>query len=427
MRRFATDRLLIAVAIVLFAALVSVLTGSPTVALFVAPWIVLLILGFHRDQHLEVRADVVIDRERVMVGDEVNIATTVSSATAAQVKINPLVGPAFQPVVADGGRPAVVDAVPAGGACELISAFTALEWGTFDMGKAAVEVIEPFGLFGTQFTPVVRRALRVHPSTSELRELLSPRFVRRVAGTHRSPESAQGVEYADIREFADGDSMRDINWRVSARSDELWVSQRHPDRATDVVLLVDSFVETGHDVRAVFGLIASSAIALAESHLGATDRVGLIEFGGVVHWVSPTTGRVQLHRLTDALLGTGLYANAADKELPVLSSRVLPARSFVLAFTPLLDERFIDAIVTARARGHDVAVIECEPPSTGAADTTPIAALSARLYQAERILLRDQLAGQGVGVVQWDGTTHLDVEIGRLVRRRRSFARQSTR
>jgi len=261
--------------------------------------------------------------------------------------------------------------------------------------------------------------VRVHPTPMQLRELIAPFLVRRVTGTHRSRESARGIEYADIRQFAAGDTVRDINWRVSARSKELWVSQRHPDRATDVVLLVDSFVESGHDVRKVFGLVVESAVALAESHLAATDRVGLVEFGGVVRWVSPSTGSVQLQRLTDALLSTGLYANAADKELPILPPRALPSRSFVVAFTPLLDERFIDAIFTSRARGHDVAVVEC---LSGLPQLAEHASASARLsrgmYTAERAMLRDRLAEQGIAVAQWDGEEHLDVAVGELIRRR---------
>ena len=231
----------------------------------------------------------------------------------------------------------------------------------------------------------------------------------------------RGVEYADIRPFASGDSLRDINWRASARSEELRVSQRHPDRSTDVILFLDSFVESGHDVRVVFGAAIEAAIALAESHLSLSDRVGLIEFGGLIRWVNPGTGALQLQRLTDALLATGLFANAADKELPLLSRGILPPRSFVVALTPLLDERFIDALYALRARGHDVGVIECDPLADPVEDEPDSAAVSRKLWSANRQMLRDQLVGHGAAVVQWHHGSHLDVAIRELIRRRRAI------
>ena len=185
-----------------------------------------------------------------------------------------------------------------------------------------------------------------------------------------------------------------------------------------MILLVDSFVESGHDVRQIFGLIVDASIAIAESHLAVTDRVGLVEFGGVVRWVSPATGRVQLQRLTDAILATGLYANAADKELPILPARALPPRSFIIAFTPLLDDRFVEAIFTARGRGHDVAVIECVPTDDQSVDAPYAQSVARSFWDAERSMLRDRMAEQGVAVAGWDGDENLDVVLGQLMRRR---------
>ena len=105
------------------------------------------------------------------------------------------------------------------------------------------------------------------------------------------------------------------------------MAERHPDRGADVLLLLDSFVESGHDLDRVLGMAVRACLAIAQGHLGVTDRVGLIEFGGVVRWVEPGTGGVQLHRLTDALLASSLFSNAAAKELPALAPRIWSPRS----------------------------------------------------------------------------------------------------
>jgi len=439
MRREATDRLLVASVLGLAGALVAVLAGMAEVALFVAPWMVLCVLGATRPSSGNHRVEIDIDRDRVVVGDAVNMSVRIRSDHGCRVRVQPIPSRSFSAGTGSGAvtEPPAVVALAADDvgtdADEACFEMEAHSWGTHDLGRVALEVREPFGLFRSTGSASVRRPLRVHPTPRELSDLITPWVVRRVSGTHPSPESARGIEYADIREFGPGDSVRDINWRASARSNGLLVSQRHPDRASDVILLVDSFVESGHDVRSVFGLVIEAAVALADSHLAATDRVGLIEFGGLVRWVTPGTGSVQLQRLTDALLSTGLYANAADKELPILPPRAMPPRSLVVAFTPLLDDRFIDAVFTARGRGHDVAVITCEPterlPAGGGASGsgtgpgTDAERVALRIWSAERAMTRDRMAEHGIAVVSWDGTEPIDMVLGRLRDRRRRTIR----
>lgn len=420
MKRTAHDRLIFGVGIGVLGAIVAVVGGLPEVALVVVPWIVLGALAYGRSTKPLVRVQAQLADDRVMVGDDTQLHLHIRTDAQVLVSAQPKPAASF---AADGAEPlpATVDVVRAGSPSEMVVDLTADEWGTHNMGNVVVNVTSAFGGFRWTGAGENRTMLRVHPTTQELRDLLPPWLVRRVSGTHTSRSSARGVEYADLREFSAGDSVRDINWRATARSNDLWVSQRHPDRATDVVLLLDSFVESGHDVRTIFGRAMEAALALAENHLGATDRVGLIEFGGLIRWVDPGIGRVQLHKLTDALLATGLYANAADKSLPMLSPRALPARSFVVALSPLLDQRFVDAIFLARARGHDVAVVECAVAPTSD-HATPASALAQRVWDAERAVLRGQMAEQGIAVSTWSQDRELAVVLHELARLRRRVA-----
>ena len=378
-------------------------------------------LAYGRSAKPRVRVRARLEDERVMVGDETKLHLHVTSAEPVLVAVQPKPTAGF--TAGDLPLPRTVDVVSAGAPAHITVDLQADEWGTHNVGNVLANVTSRFGGFHWTGAGEDRAMLRVHPSPLELRQLLAPWMVRRVSGTHTSRASARGVEYADLREFTAGDSVRDINWRATARSQELWVSQRHPDRATDVVLLLDSFVESGHDVRTIFGRAIEAALALAENHLAATDRVGLVEFGGLIRWVDPGTGPVQLQKLTDALLATGLYANAADKQLPVLSPRALPPRSFVVALSPLLDDRFVDAVYMARARGHDVAVIESVvEPNPGTDEDAPVTAIARRMWEAERAVLRDRMAERGIAVSTWSEDRDLSVTIGELVRARRRLA-----
>lgn len=442
MRRRSTPRLLVAIATSFVGLALAVLGGIPEAALLAAPWFVLSVLGLMQRGAFRVpTVQVHADQDRVVVGDPLVLRTSLSMDATGLLRVTSDPGEGFMPALDASGEPAVVGSTHATGPDEPVMIETELiasRWGTHSLGRTEIQVTEPFGLFVSHGQVAAQYQVRVHPTSVQLRELITPWMVRRISGSHPSRASARGVEFADIRPFGTGDSVRDINWRASARSTGLLVSDRHPDRATDVVLLVDSFVESGHDLQQVFGMAIEAALALSESHLSATDRVGLIEFGGLISWISPGVGQRQLHRLTDSLLATGLFANAADKDLPILPPKALPPRSFIVALTPLLDDRFIDAVFEARSRGHDVAVIECVAfdGDESALDTGESAAgepgptlrqVSIQLWQAERRLIRDRMAEQGIAVAAWRREDHLDVVINELIRRRQRGARMAHR
>jgi uncharacterized protein (DUF58 family) len=430
-RTRATDRFVVAVCATAAGALVAILAGRPDAAVLAAPWLVLLVVGLRPRPPTAPTASVATSSRRLVTGDPVEIDVTLDGIDGTvEVQLLPSTGFWAADATVTDMKAAHRLAVCRGSAHVPLSLPSGV-WGTHDLGAVQVDVTARYGLFrhAAQFRTAV--PIRVHPTPAQLQALLQPWLVRRAYGVHRSNEASRGIEYADLRPFTAGDSPRDINWRMSARSQKLWIAQRHPERATDVILLLDSFVESGHDVQTVVGLAIQAAITLAESHLAMLDRVGLVELGGVVRWASPGTGALHLQRLTDELLATKLYSTAAERTLDIVPPRALPPRSFILALSPLLDERFINVVGQLGGRGHDVAVVECavaedahvpiepqEPDDDDQRATHLQATVAKRIWEAEREMVRDQLTRQGVAVAPWSRGSDLDPVIDLLTRRR---------
>jgi len=72
----------------------------------------------------------------------------------------------------------------------------------------------------------------------------------------------------------------------------------------------------------------------------------------------------------------------------------------VLALTPLLDARGIDALLDLRARGYDLAVVEISPLLHTPADETH--RLPLRLWALQRDALRARFEALGVPVASWE-------------------------
>lgn len=427
MNLYATPRFVTAIVVVGVALVCTLVFGQADVALLVAPWVMLLAFGLGTPLPTSPSVTMTASAARAVVGDELSMTATVTPASDAYVSVIATPAQRFRDA-ADSSLPEEPPLVHFVGAAQdeaITSTVRVDTWGMVNFGSARVEVESRYGLVTGAWRYEQDRDVRVHPRTEDLRRLVSPHFVRRVTGLHASTEAGRGIEFADTRDFASGDEVRHINWRASARRGTLQVADRHPDRASDVVLLLDSFVDSGHDTRRVLEMTITMALAAAAGHLGATDRVGVVEFGGVVRWLAPGTGAVQLHRLTDSLLATTQYSSAANKVLPMLAPGIWPPNSLVIAVSPLLDERFVGALREARERRHDVAVVECVPVGADAHEgESEIERAATRVWFAQRDSLRAELADVGIAVATWHAGEPVDQPVTLLRGMRRRMATQ---
>ena len=120
---------------------------------------------------------------------------------------------------------------------------------------------------------------------------MSPLETQPFAGNRVAREKGEGIEFADLRPFVPGDRVRRVNWRASARRGELFVNEQHPERNSDVVLFLDSFAEARRERGARSTSAVRAAASLAVAYLERRDRVGVVGFGGDVHWLLPATGQ----------------------------------------------------------------------------------------------------------------------------------------
>ena len=262
--------------------------------------------------------------------------------------------------------------------------------------------------------------MKAFPRQEALRSLLRPADTQLFAGDELSRRKGEGTEFADLRPFAYGDRVRRINWRASARRGELWVNEQHPEQNMDVVLFLDSFAEVRRDGGSTLDLAVRAAGTLAARYIRRRDRVGLVSFGGILRWLAPGSGLVQLYRIVDALLDTEITLSYAWKAIDIVPARTLPPQALVIALTPLLDERSVHALLHLRARGFDLAVVEVSPLSFVEPGEGQAEAIAYRLWKLQREALRTQFVSAGVAVAEWHEGEPLAVPLGEVTTFRRS-------
>jgi uncharacterized protein (DUF58 family) len=392
----------------------------PEVVALAAPFATALAVGLSRTAEPALALEASLDRELAVEGEEVTLTVRLEAAEA----VDRLVVRVREPrglEVASGTAPQAF-ALDAGEARELRFEVRCRRWGAYRLGTMLVRAQDRFGAVAFEQELDRRRPLKVFPRREALRSLVRPFETQVFAGDELSRRKGEGIEFADLRPFAFGDGVRRINWRASARRNELWVNERHPERNTDVVLFLDSFAEAGEPGRSTLDAAVRAAASLAARYLARRDRVALVTFGGTVRWLLPSMGTAQLYRIVDALLQTQIELSYALKDVDVLPRRTLPPQALVVALTPFLDERSIRALIDLRARGFDLAIVELSPLplAVGSGEAAPLAV---RLWRLQREVIRSRLEELGVPVVQWAEGKPLEV----VVEEARAFRRYARR
>jgi uncharacterized protein (DUF58 family) len=137
-------------------------------------------------------------------------------------------------------------------------------------------------------------------------EIVTERLVRdRMAGAYHSVFKGSGIAFSEVRQYMPGDDIRQIDWNVSARMNDVYVKLFTEEREMTVLLLVDMSASGrfGSRVQEKRELAAEIAAVLAFSAIRNNDRVGLVIFtDGVEHFVPPKKGKKHVLRVISEIL-----------------------------------------------------------------------------------------------------------------------------
>jgi uncharacterized protein (DUF58 family) len=426
--RHTTARLHVLAGLVVVGLVAAVLARRPEVAALVAPLLAVVLVGSARHRWPELAVTVRPERSRAVDGDVVDLLVEVDASRAVPWLDVELVLPPELAPLDDAARALV--ALPEAGTRVIRFPVRVHGWGVCSPEQVRVVARDRFGLFARSWVISGHAPLRVYPGEGHLRALLAPQRTARTLGAHLAAERGEGCEFADVRPYRPGDRLRAVNWRVSARRGERWVNERHPERAADLVLLLDAGTDVGTGDDTTLRRSVRAAMALAESHVGAHDRLGLCSLGATLRWLPPRLGQHQLYRVVDSLLdsqaaareglgGTGVAGALAGlgrhASLPL---RGLAPGTAVVALTPLVDRRVVDVLGDLRQRGFDVVVVEPAPEAVLSPPADDAAWVARRLWHVERAAVRHELSAVGVPCVVWDDERPLGAALDQLSRRR---------
>jgi uncharacterized protein (DUF58 family) len=281
-------------------ALAGVILGQPALIALGAPFAIAATtaLALAREPRIEVRGS--STPQRVLEGDRVSTVYELSAdGGAAWLELRVFAPPGLR---AEPEATARILRLAPGEQGRVEVTLQAEHWGGYRAGAARVWVTGPLG--GVWYAGAVEpnASVRVLPGIERLRALVAPARTQAAVGTRPARTRGDGLELAELRPYVPGDQVRRIHWRATARTGTPYVAERHPERSADVVLFLDAFAELPAGAREqTLTLTVRAAAVLAEAHLRARDRVGIVRFGGALEWLPPTSGVPHALRIADAL------------------------------------------------------------------------------------------------------------------------------
>ena len=104
-------------------------------------------------------------------------------------------------------------------------------------------------------------------------------------GQHPSRSRGSGLEFAQYRAYAPGDELRQVDWKLDARSDRFFVREAERDSPMTAWVLVDTSASMGQgdEAKPAWTRLEAArvmAACLFELALRQGDRFGLVSIGG---------------------------------------------------------------------------------------------------------------------------------------------------
>ncbi|HKE81458.1 MAG TPA: DUF58 domain-containing protein [Solirubrobacteraceae bacterium] len=398
----ASPTLVSGVVVAVAAALAAVVLGEPALAALGAPFAIAAAAGLTLARDPGVRVTATVAPDRVLEGDEVVVTYDVSAAHGASwLELRARLPGGLAPEPRAGAR--VLRLGPGAHRSVDVPA-RATRWGGHLVGGARVRATDGIGAVWFSGVAEAGAAVRVLPGVERLRTMIAPARTQAAVGPRRSRLRGEGLELAEVRPWVSGDHPRRLHWRATARRGAPHVADRHPERSADVLIFLDTFADLRGARESTLTLAVRAAAGLADAHLRTRDRVGVVAFGGVLHWLAPGSGVTHALRITDALASSEVVMSYVARDVSLVPPAVLPARALVIAITPLLDERGARALLDLCARGHDIVIIEIDALALVGERTDA----AMRLWALRRAAMRARLAELGATTATWDGVRPLE-------------------
>jgi uncharacterized protein (DUF58 family) len=189
-----------------------------------------------------------------------------------------------------------------------------------------------------------------------------------IAGLHKSPYHGFSVEFAEHRQYMPGDNIRDIDWKVYAKTDRHYIKQYEEETNLKAYLLLDCSASMAYKSGGIISKLDYAGLlsgALSYMMLRQRDAVGVVAFDEKIRrYIPPRSKSGHLHVLLSEIAAqTPSDKTDISAALHEMAERI-KRRGLVIVMSDLLDEpeKIISGLRHFRYNKHEVIIFHILDP-----------------------------------------------------------------
>ena len=211
--------------------------------------------------------------------------------------------------------------------------------GVYAFGALNIFVRSPLGLVERRYRFDQGRNVPVYPSFLQMRRYQMMAINDRLSnvGIKRVRRLGHSMEFEQIRDYVQGDDIRTINWKATARRAQMMVNGYTDERSQQVYCLIDKgrTMRMPFDGMSLLDHAINAAVVLSNVALVKQDKAGILTFSEAIGQFLPASSRAaQMGSILELMHHQKTRFLESDYErLYAFVRRRITQRSLIMLFT----------------------------------------------------------------------------------------------
>ncbi len=213
------------------------------------------------------------------------------------------------------------------------------ERGEYTFGSLNIYATTPLGFLSKRYRFDANQILPTYPSFIHMKkyDMLAFSKYKLPYGSKKIRKIGNTTEFEQIKEYVSGDDIRTINWKATAKKNQLMVNQYQDEIAQNIYLIIDKgrVMKMPFDGLSLLDYAINASLALSHIILKKKDKVGMLTFSKKIeNRVVAESKSIQMQQVMEQLYRIETDYHESDySKLYADVKRNISRRSLLILFT----------------------------------------------------------------------------------------------
>jgi uncharacterized protein (DUF58 family) len=237
--------------------------------------------------------------------------------------------------------------------------------GQYRFGSVLVFAASPLGWLQRRYQTIQHDDVKVYPSFLQIRNKSVIGIANlKQEGNQKLTKLANSTEFNHIKEYVQGDDIRTINWKASARNNQMMVNTFSDERSQQIYCVLDMgrVMKMPFNGMSLLDYAINASLLLSFSILHKNDKAGIITFNNKLNDVlKASKSKSQLTKVADVLYKQNTQFQESNYEALMQGIKYhVGQRSLIMLFTNFETMNALDrhlAYLKSIAKKHLLCVV----------------------------------------------------------------------